>query len=202
MIMMPYGCPWPSPQLTGHADFWHPTAQAGLAVVVSHRRAARRCGPLLAGILAPLRPGAHVPAVQAGPGMDRTQDPRPSRRGPVDLADHRRLCPALARPAARCGPALALGTARPAGPADPGPGPPRIPEHPRCPALPGPCAKTRQTRPRQATRISQPQARTPLRRGENLHKGTHTPGQARTRRLNNKLGLGTEPGGHFHRGQG
>jgi hypothetical protein len=25
MIMMPYGCPWPSPQLTGHADFWHPT---------------------------------------------------------------------------------------------------------------------------------------------------------------------------------
>ena len=25
MIMMPYGCPWPSPQLTRHADFWHPT---------------------------------------------------------------------------------------------------------------------------------------------------------------------------------
>ena len=25
MIMMPYGCPWPSPQLTGQADFWHPT---------------------------------------------------------------------------------------------------------------------------------------------------------------------------------
>jgi hypothetical protein len=27
MIMMPYGWPWPSPQVTGHADFWHPTGQ-------------------------------------------------------------------------------------------------------------------------------------------------------------------------------
>jgi hypothetical protein len=25
MIMMPYRRPWPSPQLTGQADFWHPT---------------------------------------------------------------------------------------------------------------------------------------------------------------------------------
>jgi hypothetical protein len=25
MIMMPYDCPWSSPQLTGQADFWHPT---------------------------------------------------------------------------------------------------------------------------------------------------------------------------------
>jgi hypothetical protein len=25
MIMMPYDQPWPSLQLTGHADFWHPT---------------------------------------------------------------------------------------------------------------------------------------------------------------------------------
>jgi hypothetical protein len=26
MIMRPYGCPWTSPQVTGRADFWHPTA--------------------------------------------------------------------------------------------------------------------------------------------------------------------------------
>ena len=25
MIMLPYDWPWSSPQLTGHADFWHPT---------------------------------------------------------------------------------------------------------------------------------------------------------------------------------
>ena len=25
MIMMPYGCSWPSLQLTRHADLWHPT---------------------------------------------------------------------------------------------------------------------------------------------------------------------------------
>jgi hypothetical protein len=25
MIMMPYGCPRVSPQVTVHADFWHPT---------------------------------------------------------------------------------------------------------------------------------------------------------------------------------
>ena len=27
MIMMPYNQPWPSLQLTGHADFWHPTGR-------------------------------------------------------------------------------------------------------------------------------------------------------------------------------
>jgi hypothetical protein len=25
MTMMPYDWPWPSPQLKGHAAFWHPT---------------------------------------------------------------------------------------------------------------------------------------------------------------------------------
>ena len=71
-----------------------PGPQAGLAVVVPHRRHAGRCGPVLAVVLAPIRPGAHLPAVQADPGLDRAEDPRPGRRGPVDLADHRRLRPA------------------------------------------------------------------------------------------------------------
>ncbi len=48
----------------------------------------------MAGVLEPFRPGTHLPPVQAGPGLGRPQDPRPGRRGPVDLADHRRLRPA------------------------------------------------------------------------------------------------------------
>jgi hypothetical protein len=34
MVMMPYDWPWPSPQLTGHAAFWHPTGR----LAVSNRR--------------------------------------------------------------------------------------------------------------------------------------------------------------------
>ena len=44
-----------------------------------HRRHRRRRGPLLAGVPAPLRPRAHLPAVQADPGLDRPEDPRPRR---------------------------------------------------------------------------------------------------------------------------
>jgi len=32
------------------------------------------------GVLAPFRPGTHLPAVQAGPRLDRPEDPRPGRR--------------------------------------------------------------------------------------------------------------------------
>jgi len=31
MIMMPYGWPWSSLQLTSQADFWHPTGRHHLA---------------------------------------------------------------------------------------------------------------------------------------------------------------------------
>ena len=80
----------------------------------------------MAGVLAPVRPGAHLPAVQAGPGLDRPEDPRPGRRGPVDLADHRLPRPAAPGPPAGRRPAPPLGTARAAGAADPRPGPPGI----------------------------------------------------------------------------
>jgi hypothetical protein len=30
MLMMPYGCHTSSLQLTGHADFWHPTGRQQL----------------------------------------------------------------------------------------------------------------------------------------------------------------------------
>jgi hypothetical protein len=46
-------------------------------------------------------PGAHLPPVQAGPRLDRTQDPRPLGCGPVDLDHHHLPHPAPPRPAAR-----------------------------------------------------------------------------------------------------
>ena len=120
------------------------------------RRRAGRRGPVLAVVLAPIRPGTHLPVLQAGPRLDRPEDPRPGRRGPVDLADHRLLRPAPPGPAAGRRPAPPLGTARPARPADPGPGPPRVPEHPRedCPARQ--CTETRQARPGPAARVEEP----------------------------------------------
>ncbi len=35
MIMMPHGWPWSSLQLTGWADFWHPTGRAEREVVAA-----------------------------------------------------------------------------------------------------------------------------------------------------------------------
>ena len=83
-------------------------------------------GPAVAGVLAPFRPGAHLPAVQAGPRVDRPEDPRPAGCGPVDLADHRLPRPAPPGPPAGRRPAPPLGTTRAAGAADPRPGPPGI----------------------------------------------------------------------------
>jgi DDE superfamily endonuclease len=44
-------------------------------------------------------PGAHLPAVQAGPWLDHPEDPRPASSGPVDVADHHLPHPAPPRPA-------------------------------------------------------------------------------------------------------
>ena len=78
-----------------------------------------RGGPHLAGVPAPLRYRTHVQVLQAGPGLDPAETAGPGRRRPVDLADHRRLYPALARPRTRRRPAAALAAALPARPADP-----------------------------------------------------------------------------------
>jgi DDE superfamily endonuclease len=77
-----------------------PPSQAPLAMVLGHQHRPRSGGPAVAGVLAPFRPRAHLPAVQAGPRLDRAQDPRPRRR-PVDLADHHGPRPAPPGPAAR-----------------------------------------------------------------------------------------------------
>ena len=104
----------------------------------------------------------NVPSVQAGPGLDRAEDPRPGRRGPVDLADHRRPRPAPPCPPAGRRPAPPLGEARPARATDPGPRPPRVQEHPREGRPARRCTVTRQTRPRTPARLEEPPPCTPL----------------------------------------
>jgi hypothetical protein len=54
MIMMPYGCPWPSLQLTGHADLWHPT---GFGALMLSRGAGGLAALLLAAVRRELRVG-------------------------------------------------------------------------------------------------------------------------------------------------
>ena len=127
------------------------------------------------------------PAVQAGPGVDRPEDPRPGGRGPVDLADHRLPRPAPPGPPAGRRPAPPLGTARPAGTDDPGPGPPRVQEHPREGGPARQCAETRQARSRKATRVEEPPPGATPRRGKNDEERTHAQGATQTSRLNGKL---------------
>src|SRR5262249_2073307 len=130
-----------------------PPPQAGLAVGVSHRPGRRGGGRVLAGVLAPVRPGAHLPPVQAGTRLDRAEDPRPARRRPVDLADPRRLRPAPPRPAAGGGrpPPARTGSPPPKSAADSAASAPQQPPQParRNPASPAPAAHPD---PRTATR--------------------------------------------------
>src|SRR5947207_2142948 len=53
---MPYGLRWSSPQLTGQADFWHPTGHHLRAV----GRPARRCLPMMSPVTLP-RAGSSFP---------------------------------------------------------------------------------------------------------------------------------------------
>ena len=120
-----------------------------------HRRRRRRGHRAVAGVLAPLRPGAHLPVLQAGPGLERPAAARPCRRRPVDLADHRRLHPAPAGPAPRRRPAAALAAACPARAADPA----RVRRgfrRVRDTAGSRSPAETRQTRPRPPDGLQQP----------------------------------------------
>src|SRR6185437_13600060 len=186
-----------APRRRGHADpaaagpaARLPRAQADVAVGLRPRRGPRRGRRAVAGVLAPLRYRAHVPVLQAGPGLDRPAAARPGRRGPVDLADHRRLYPAAAGRAAGRGPAAALAAARPARADDPGPGPPGIPRRPRDSRHSRSPAQTMQTRPRTPERIKEPAQGTPPRRRKTHNQTLETdktpnPGQAG--RLNDKL---------------
>ena len=70
-----------------------------MAVVVTDRCRGRRRGPAVAGVLAPLRPGTHLPAVRTGPRLDRrSADPEAADRWTwLVVAAH---TPAQARPPA------------------------------------------------------------------------------------------------------
>jgi hypothetical protein len=172
----PAGCPSSKAPRSACRSITCPVTviQAGLAVVLGHRRLAGRGYPLVAGVPAPIRHRAHIPAVQAGPGLDPPEDPHPGGSGPVDLADHRRACPAPARPAAGRRSAQALGTPCRCTQAHPCPRPARVPEHPREHHPASQRTETRQTRPRTTTRLPQPQARATPRRGQNRQKRTHS----------------------------
>src|SRR5258707_438216 len=81
-------------------------------------------------VLAPFRYRAHLPVPEADAGLDHPAPARPGRGRHLDLADPRRLRPAMAGPPPQHRPPPPLGETRPARPADPGPGPPRVPAPP------------------------------------------------------------------------
>jgi hypothetical protein len=109
---------------------------------------------------------SHLPPVQADPGLDRPEGPRPAHRRPVDLAHHRRPHPTPPRPATGRGPAPPLGTASTALPAHPRPRPPGVPPPPREDSLSRGCAETLQTRPRTSTRLEKSKVSPTLRARE------------------------------------
>lgn len=117
-------------------------AETGLAVVVQDRRHARRCRPLLADVLAQVRHRAHLQNDQADPRVDRPAPAGLGRGRPVDLADPGRAHPAASGPAARRGPAPAVGTPGSAAAADPGPGPAGVSEPPHGQRLASACTET------------------------------------------------------------
>ena len=145
-----------------------PRPETGLAVVLRHRRHTADVDRWWQALPPPIRSRAHVPPVQADPGLDPPEDPHPRRRRPVDLADHRRPHPTPPRPPPRRGPAPPLG--------DDPPPPGRLTparvrrgfrQHPPEDHPTRQCAETQQARPRTPTRLQQPPASTPPRRRQN-----------------------------------
>src|SRR6185437_11831784 len=130
-----------------------PHPGADLAVVLPPRRHTVRCGQAVAGLPAPLRPGTHIPPVQADPGLDQTETAGSGRGGSLDLADHRRLHPTAAGPDPDHRPTPPLATTRPRRPTQPRPGPPRISVPPAEDHPPSRCTETQPTRPRTPTRL-------------------------------------------------
>ena len=116
-----FGIRHPDPA-AGRASARRPRPQADMAMGFHDRRDRCRCGPLVAGVPAPLRPRTHLPAVQTDPGLDPPEDPTPAAADRwtwlIITAPH----PTAAGPTSRRRPTLALGTPRHPEPTDPGPG--------------------------------------------------------------------------------
>ena len=105
----------------------------------------------------PQRPPGNDPVPEAGPRLDQTETARPRRRRPVDLADPSPATPSSGSPAAWLQTCACPGS-RPALPGrlDPRTGPAGIPGHPRHTARSHSRTETRQTRPRQTSRLEEP----------------------------------------------
>ena len=186
--------PGPAADRGGHAD---PAAggasarpargQAGVAVDLGHRRRRRPGHPLLAGVPAPLRPGAHRPAVQADPGLDRPEDSLAAGGRPLDLAGHRRAHPAAAGPPARRGSAPALGATAASRSADPRPGPAWVSLPTRKDLLSGQRTETHPPRAGTPTRGQEPAPRSPPRRRQDRHPRHRQHQEPAGHGLNDKL---------------
>jgi hypothetical protein len=87
-------------------------------------------------------------------------------------------------------PAPALASPGPARPPDPRTGPAGIPGHPRHTARSHSRTETRQTRPRQTSRLEEPAPGHPSRRGQGRHQEDDAGNHAKPGRLNAKLSQG------------
>jgi hypothetical protein len=159
-----------------------------MAVVLRDRRQGRRCGSVVADVLAPLRPRAHLPVPQANLGLDEAPPARTGGGRPLDLAHHRCPHPTPTGPPSRRGPAPSLGeTTRHTRPADPRSHPTGLSEHPTDNRPSGRRTETLTTRPRSPSRITKhPTSPTtqPWQNNQNRH---NSQGHEEASGLNNKL---------------
>lgn len=113
-----------------------------------------------------LRHRAHLPPVQADPGLDLPEDPHPRSRRPLDLADPLGLHPATSRPSAGGRPLQAVGEAGLALQAHPRTSPPRRSAPPPEGRLPSRSTEIHAAGPRTATRPQEQPAHRTLRRAD------------------------------------
>jgi hypothetical protein len=132
------------------AQAHRPRQEDPLAVVVGTRQARPR--RLLPRLPTPLRPRTHLPVRQEHPGLDRPTGAHPRAGRPLDVAAHRRLHPAQARPRTRRRPPPALGTS-----------PRALPAHPRTRPARFSWTSAHTGHPSQSTKIRRRRPRTPQR---------------------------------------
>src|SRR5439155_1227233 len=141
---------------------WRSPPETGLAVDFGDRARCVRCGPTLAVVSAPLRPGTHVPAVQTNTGLDQTTHPGPEDSRTLNLANERRLHPTPSGPGSHQRPTPPVGaTSHPTGQADPRPGTTRVPSPTRETTRSRRRAETYPARTRPPTRLPQQARRSP-----------------------------------------
>ena len=170
------GCRGSAPSSTASRSAWaHALVRAPPPTCTTMWSSAPPCGR------------AHLPAVQADPGLDRPEGPQPPDRRPVDLARHRRPHPAPPRPPTRRRPPPPLGTTTTGEQTHARTSPPRVPQPPPDHTTSSQCAQTIKARPRTPTWLQKPRTGTPPRRRKDREARTHTRSPPRRRRINVKL---------------